>query len=200
MKDRVLVAITGGIGSGKTTVSKIIEECGFKVFSCDEIYKEISKTDNYLNDLKRIFPFAVEKNGELNREELAKVVFDSPINLKRLNDLAHPIILFELNKRIEKEKGIIFCEVPLLFEGNLQEKFDYVLIVLRELPLRIESIIKRDCTTSEKVLKRVENQFNYDTIKSPPSNYFLIENNEGIEKLKEEINNLIKILTVKHKL
>lgn len=198
MKDRVSVAITGGIGSGKTTVSKLIKECGFKVFSCDEIYKEISKTQNYLSELGKLFPFVIDEKGKLNREELAKTVFGNSENLKKLNALAHPMILSELNKRIEKEKGVVFCEIPLLFECNLQEEFDYVLIVLRELSLRIESIIKRDSTTSEKVLKRIENQFNYDTIKSPPSNYFFIENNEGVHKLKEQVENLLKILNVKH--
>ena len=197
MKDRVSVAITGGIGSGKTTVSKLIKECGFKVFSCDEIYKEISKTQNYLSELGKLFPFVIDEKGKLNREELAKTVFGNSENLKKLNALAHPMILSELNKRIEKEKGVVFCEIPLLFECNLQEEFDYVLIVLRELSLRIESIIKRDSTTSEKVLKRIENQFNYDTIKSPPSNYFFIENNEGVHKLKEQVENLLKILNKK---
>ena len=80
----------------------------------------------------------------------------------------------------------------------MQEKFDYVLIVVRDLSLRIQSIINRDSTTADNALKRIENQFNYDTIKSPPSNYFLIKNNEGIEKLKEQIENLIKTLNVKH--
>ncbi len=198
MKDRVLVAITGGIGSGKTTVSKLIEERGFKVFSCDEIYKEISKTEEYLNELKKVFPFCIDENGELNRPALSEIVFNDAAKLKQLNALAHPIVLSELETKIEQEKGLIFCEVPLLFESNLQDKFDYVFIVLRPLDFRVESVIKRDATTAENALKRIENQFNYDDIKNPPSNYLIIENKEGIVELQNQIDNLIKGFSVKH--
>ena len=198
MKGRVLVAITGGIGSGKTTVSKLIEERGFKVFSCDEIYKEISKTEEYLKELKKVFPFCIDGNGEFDRRALAEIVFNDAEKLKQLNALAHPIVLSELERKIKQEKGLVFCEVPLLFEGNLQDKFDYVLIVLRQLDLRVESIIKRDTTTAENALKRIENQFNYDDIKNPPSNYLIIENKEGIGELQNQIDNLIQKLFVKH--
>ena len=197
MKDRVLFAITGGIGSGKTTVSRLIEEYGFKVFSCDEIYKEISKTSKYLNELKNTFPFAVDENGELNRKELSKAVFSDPIKLKKLNELSHPMILSELDRRVEKESGLIFCEVPLLFESNLQEKFDYVLIVLRPLSSRLEAIVERDGITKESALKRIENQFNYDNFNDFSSNYLIIENKAGLQELKEQIEKIIKKLTVK---
>lgn len=200
MKDRVLVAITGGIGSGKTTVSKIIKENGFKVFSCDEIYKEISKTDVFINRLKEVFPFAIDRNMQLNREKLAQLVFNDPIQLKKLNELSHPMVLSELKKRVEQEKGIVFCEVPLLFECNLQKKFDYVIIVLRPLSSRIDAVVGRDSTTVENVLKRIKNQFNYDNIQDLPANYFLIQNKKGIKDLNVQIENLIKSLTVKHKM
>ena len=200
MKDRVLVAITGGIGSGKTCVSKIIEKYGFKVFSCDEIYREISKTENYINRLKEVFPFAVDENGGLNRAELSKAVFNNQTQLNKLNKLAHPLILSELERRIAKEKGLIFCEVPLLFETGLQEKFDYVLIVLRPLSARIDAVIERDLTTKEEVLKRVENQFNYENIEKFPPNYLIIENKAGLQELKEQTENLIKKLIVKHEM
>ena len=200
MKGRVLVAITGGIGSGKTTVSKLIEEIGFKVFSCDEIYKDIAKTPEYLNSLKTIFPFVVDGNNELNRTELARVVFNDSVQLKKLNELSHPIIISELERRIRNENGLIFCEVPLLFEGNLQEKFDYVLIVLRPLPLRVDSIVERDGITKEDALKRIKNQFDYDKLNDFPQNYAVIENKEDVKELKIQVQNLIEKLLVKHEL
>ena len=200
MKDRVLVAITGGIGSGKTTVSKLIKESGFKVFSCDEIYKEIAETPAYLNLLKKIFPFAFDDNNEFNRKELAKVVFSDPIQLKKLNDLSHPIILSELESKICNENGLIFCEVPLLFEGSLQDKFDDILIVSRPLPLRLDAIVERDGITKEDALKRIKNQFNYENLNDFPANYFIIDNNAGIQKLKIQVQNLIEKLIVKHNL
>ena len=85
--------------------------------------------------------------------------------------MAHPLILSELDGKIEQEKGLVFCEVPLLFEENLQNKFDYVLIVLRSLSLRVESIVKRDSMTREKALNRIQNQFDYDNMKNLPSNF-----------------------------
>lgn len=194
MKDRVSVAITGGIGSGKTTVSKIIEGLGYKVFSCDEIYKEISKTSNYLNEISKVFPLVVE-NGVLNRSALAEIVFYDSKELKKLNALAHPLILSELDGKIEQEKGLVFCEVPLLFEENLQNKFDYVLIVLRPLSLRVESIVKRDSMTREKALNRIQNQFDYDNMKNLPSNFLIIKNEKGILELKDQVEEAIKIIS-----
>ena len=112
----------------------------------------------------------------------------------------HPIIISELERRIRNENGLIFCEVPLLFEGNLQEKFDYVLIVLRPLPLRVDSIVERDGITNEDALKRIKNQFDYDKLNDFPQNYAVIENKEGVKELKIQVQNLIEKLLVKHEL
>lgn len=186
------IALTGGIGSGKSTVLTFLSERGFPTFSCDEIYKEIILTPTYIQKISKIFPGCVE-GGKINRKILAQTVFTNPENLARLNAIVHPLIMDVLfNKMNACKKEIVFAEVPLLFEGNYEGLFDGVLVVLRDKEQRIQSIIQRDGLDREEALRRIAMQFDYDN----PQNRFencnaiLIYNNGNLEDLKSKISAL----------
>ena len=184
------IAITGGIGSGKSLVGKYISQLGYDVFSCDSIYLEISKTTSYITQLEKMFPEAVVQ-GEIDRKVLSQTVFNSPEKRAQLNKLSHPLIMQTLAKRMEESKNeFVFAEVPLLFEGNYQNEFDYVLVVLRSLDARVTSLMSRDTTTKEECLKRIQAQFDYNKAKlenSFPKHCIFIENNSDIENLQKNI-------------
>ncbi len=186
------IAITGGIGSGKSLVGKILKEKGYPVFSCDEIYKEITQEKEYLERLKGEFPFAI-KNGELDKKALSSVVFSDERALKKLNSIAHPYILTRLKQRMQnlKEK-LVFAEVPLLFEENLQLEFDNVIVVLRSIEKRIKSIELRDGINENEIKKRIASQFDYDKNKSYLiENYYVIENEDSIVRLQKKLEEIL---------
>ena len=107
------IAITGGIGSGKSTVAKIISREGYPVFSCDEIYNELLCRREFLNKIAQEFEGVLNPDGTLDRVKLSEKVFIDKAELEKLNSITHPAIMEEVFKRSAGYK-ISFTEVPLL--------------------------------------------------------------------------------------
>lgn len=158
---QIKVAITGGIGSGKSTVSRFIRDMGFPVFSCDEIYKEVIRSQEYINQIKNIFPEAVIC-GEIKRNVLSKIIFDDPKKRELLNNISHPIIMKKLLDVMSYSKSeIVFAEVPLLFEGNFEYLFDRIIVIIRKNEERVKAIAARDGIALDEIEKRIASQFDY---------------------------------------
>lgn len=192
MKKNTLIAITGGIGSGKSLVLDTLKEKGAKTLSCDLVTDEVYKKLFVKRRLAKMFPSA--KSGRIiphvNKKEIAKTVFSNKAKLKELTDFLTPIILKETLKKAKKLTGQVFVEVPLLFECNAQNEFDKVVVVKRNLEDRIQSVIKRSNLSREQVIERINSQFNYDN--ADLSHYQVILNDGNIETLKQKTLELIK--------
>ena len=130
MRNNFKIAITGGIGSGKSTVSKFIKQRGFNVISCDDIYRELLQKEYFLKELAKLFGDRAVSNGKLNRKYLSEIVFSDSEKLELLNRFTHPAIMRECFARMKDELN--FCEIPLLFESGYQNLFDNVIVVLRD--------------------------------------------------------------------
>ncbi len=185
------IAITGGIGSGKSTVSEIIKSFGYSVYSCDEIYKDIVKEEDYLNSLKLTFGERCVKDGVIDRAYLSSLVFSSKENVIKLNCISHPLIMDRLISLMKGDKGLSFAEVPLLFEGGFESMFDGVIIVYRSLNERIRAVMERDGTTYEKVLDRINNQVDYGKLKN--EGYMVVKNTD-MQSLKDEVRRVLNRL------
>ena len=173
-----LIAVTGGIGSGKTVVMGYLKECGYTVVSCDDINKELYNKFWVKRGLKKLFPAAAKGliNITIDKSVIANEVFSDREKLKKLNSFMHPKILKEASRRAH---GLTFMEVPLLYECNLQKQFDGVIVILRSVKDRIESVKSRSNLTEEQVIMRMRNQINYDTFDFGDA---VIINNDGDEK------------------
>ena len=185
------IAITGGIGSGKSTVCDILKEHGYEVFSCDEIYKNLLCDALYVEKVKAAFPNAVEC-GRVNLNKLSSIVFNNETDLKKLNDIAHPAIMQKLLNEMNTAAGkLVFAEVPLLFEGEYEHLFDKIFVVTRNRDERIASVMKRSNLTREEVLSRMQMQFPYDTQTAKTHfkkvNAFIIQNVGDFNQLKDNI-------------
>lgn len=198
-KKNLLVAITGGIGSGKTTLSNLIKAKGYKVFSCDEICAEIYKKRGFLKRLKKIFPNAVEGRVFLsaNKKVIREQTFNNEENLKKLNALLHPIIMKKLMASLGKQKGIVFGEVPLLFEGGFEDLFDEVIVVIREKTDKIESVKNRSGLTDTEIEEVMNAQIDYDS--TDFSKYIVIKNDGDVSILNEKAKAVISSLINKYK-
>lgn len=198
---KIKVAITGGIGSGKSMVAEKVQELGYPVFSCDKIYKEtIYHSKEYQSVLVKSFPNCAN-DGKIKKELLAAYVFQDRDALKKLNDLAHPRIMQKLEEQMHLASGIVFAEVPLLFEGGYENLFDYVIVITRNLDLRIHSIVARDNVSADEAKKRIACQFDYDSMIAQllfnNEKYYLIENNGSIEDLNNQVEYIIKCILMK---
>lgn len=188
------LAITGGIGSGKSRVAEIIKREGYPVFSCDEIYGELLKDKNFLNNLVNNFGDILDVNGDLDRKKLSAIVFSDRRKLKLLNELTHTEIMGEALKRAESFR-LSFCEVPLLFENGYEKLFDGVIVVLRNEEDRISSVVNRDKISREEVIKRINRQYNYSN--SDFAEYYVIYNNSDFYELEQKTLKILESIVNK---
>ena len=190
MKQNKKIAITGGIGSGKSLLGEILKGMGYEVISCDAIYAQMLQEEEYLALLKARFPDCF-LGAMLDKKRLAERVFSNEENRKALESLAHPFIMQRLLAQMEG-KGIVFAEVPLLFEGGYEGLFDYVIALVRSQEERVKAVMERSGLTQEEVLSRMQSQF--DPARLSGKDCIIVENNGTKEELtlraKEIINQL----------
>lgn len=194
----IKIAVTGGIGSGKSTVCKIIAESGYPVFSCDEEYKLLLNGGSLPKELAENFGEDIlNGDGSVNRKILSGKIFGDRKKLEQLNKITHPKIFSSLFKKSEGIEGIVFFEVPLLFEGDYQNLFDGVIVILRNINERINGIVKRDKLTEEEVLVRLNNQINYE--KYDFTKYYVIHNDVNLNNLCDITREILSKITKEYK-
>lgn len=154
-----LIAITGGIASGKSVVSKWFEKQKFLVFYADKIGHDFFEEQYFINKIKNIFGLEIIIKGSVNRAKLGEIVFDNAEKRKQLNELLHP----EIRKRMQQiidtsSQEILIFEIPLLFENGLQNAFDLTINISAQNEIRIKRIIERDGITKKAAQKRISSQ------------------------------------------
>lgn len=194
-QSNVKIAITGGIGSGKSTVAEIIRRQGYAVFSCDEIYNELLQNAVFVNKLAEEFDGVLTPDGAIDRVKLSEKVFSDKSALKRLNAFTHPAVMDEVLKKSERY-NLSFTEVPLLFENGYEKFFDGVIVVLRDEEERISSVIKRDETDREKVILRIKSQFNYNN--DVFAKYYVIRNGGNFDDLAAKTYEIVGNIKAKY--
>ncbi len=190
-KKKLKIAITGGIGSGKSEALQTLAEYGFNTISCDEIAKNLFNKRCVKEKLQTLFPSAVKDlEMPVDRKKIAEEVFNDKEKLKGLNAITHPLIMEDALAVANDFDGVTFIEVPLLFEGGFESSFDKVIVVVRELNARVESVKKRSAISEEDILARIKNQIDYDC--ADFSNYVVVENNGNLEEFKNKIIDIAK--------
>lgn len=190
-----IIALTGGIGSGKSFALSVIKGAGFYTVSCDEIVAELYKKRWFLKELKKIFPFAVYGKIRLkvDKKIIAKEVFVNGEKREKLNALTHSKVLERALKKSNKhgrKKGVAFVEVPLLFEGDFQGDFDGVVVIKRDVVERIKCVIMRSNLKKEQVESRINAQIDYDNFDF--SKYIVINNNGNKIEFEKSVLNTLK--------
>lgn len=183
MMQRIKIAVTGGIGSGKTAVCRILSDLGYPVFSCDEISRGLWKDEAYLDLLATNFPRCVT-DGKIDKKKLSKIIFSDSDARKRLEALSHPRIMQALMREMDRF-SVSFAEVPLLFEGGYESLFDGVLLVERTEVTRIASVMRRDCISEEEVKQRISSQFS--DAEREKDGVVILKNDGTLAALKESV-------------
>ena len=189
----VIIGLTGGIGSGKTTLVNYMESLGIPVFIADEEAKKAMQSPHVLEEVKTSFGTAIFENGHLNRQQLASIVFSNPDKLKELNSIIHPEVkrLFAIWLDQHKTVPFVVYEVAILFESGSYQNCDYIITVTAPLEDRITRVMQRDNCSREQVLQRINAQWT-DEERAAKSN-FVIDNTNS-KSAKNEIDKILKIL------
>ncbi|MBI3124139.1 MAG: dephospho-CoA kinase [Ignavibacteriales bacterium] len=193
---KIKVAITGGIGSGKSSVSDYLEKKGHSVLRADLIAKELMAQDAQIKK-KLIEEFGEESysNDKLNTQYLAANVFSKEENVQKINSIVHPPVLEKIDqlaKEIFKNQDIVFIETALVYEANLEDFFDYVLLVLADEKTRIERIINREKVTEEQVRARMQYQIPDEEKKDDAD--FVLDNNTTLQELENRVEFLLILI------
>jgi dephospho-CoA kinase len=172
------IGITGGIGSGKSTVAKLFEVLGIPVYYADDAGKNLMNEDEELKEkVKQHFGDATYKDGLLDRKYLANIVFNDPEKLQLLNSLVHPATLIDAERWMkEQTSAYAVKEAALIFESGAQQFLDYVIGVYAPAPLRIQRAMHRNNIPRDEVLARMNKQID-ETIKMRLCD-FIITNDE----------------------
>lgn len=154
------IGLTGGIGSGKSTVAQLFELLGIPVYYADDAAKKLMNTDEELkNSIKKNFGAQAYKNNLLDRQYMATVVFNDPEKLKVLNSLVHPATLKDAGQWMQRQTTpYVIKEAALLFESGADKMLDHVIGVAAPEELRIKRVMKRDGVSREEVIKRLSKQ------------------------------------------
>lgn len=182
-----VIGLTGGIGSGKSSILSVFKEKGIPAFNADQEAKKLMQEDtNLLNKLRQLFGDNIFEFGKLDRNRLATIVFSDPSKLAELNALIHPVVAtrFESFKKAHKTHYLI-KEAAILFETGGWKNCDQTILVCAPLEQRIERVIQRDNSTREAVISRINNQWS-DEKKIPLADFVI--HNENWNKTLLEIN------------
>lgn len=188
-----IIGLTGGIGSGKSTVLAMLRKKGAAVFVADEVAKSLMNTDAELrNEVIQHFGEAAYPDGTLNRAYLAKLVFNDKNKLQLLNSFVHPRVRNEFRKTIKsaKEKFLIY-EAAILFESGSDTLCDYIILVTAKKEDRIDRVVARDQISDSEVMARMQHQ--QDSSHHFENVNFIIRNQE-IVHTKSQVDTIFELL------
>ena len=194
----IIVGLTGGIGSGKTTIGKRFASFGVPVYIADDEAKALMNRSKVIKrKLIQLFGELAYVDGKLNRPYLASQIFNDKSLLSKMNAIVHPKVGAHFKRWLKKQDApYIIKEVAIIFENNLEYQYDYIISVVADKDLRIDRVIKRDSSSKEKVESIMRNQLP-DSEKIEKSD-FVIYNNDlelaysQVQEIHQEILKKVK--------
>lgn len=189
-----VIGLTGGIGTGKSTVSNLLEVHGFKIVDADVASREaVEKGSEGLQQVKQVFgDKAVDQNGEMDRKYIGEIVFNDAKKRKELNQIIHPIVREIMNEQKEQylsEGYNVIMDIPLLFENNLQDTVDETWLVYASESIQVERLMERNDLSQEEAKARVYSQISIDKKRRMADH--VIDNRGTLLELKQNVEQLL---------
>lgn len=186
-----VIGITGGIASGKSSVSNYIESLGYPVIDADKLTHELYlKGERGYNAVLYLFGDELEKDGRIDRDALREIVFNDNKKLELLNEAMHPIIYDEMKRRLEMFDGMVFLDVPLLFESGFDSLCDSTILVYVERDIQTERLMKRDGILKFDAIKKISKQDSLESKRDKAT--YIIDNSGEIDATLKQIDNLLE--------
>jgi dephospho-CoA kinase len=190
------VAITGNIGSGKSSFCDFLSEMNFKVIKADELAKEVMTKDERVKQeiIKQFGRSSYNQNG-LNKSYLSEKVFSNPTNLEKINSIVHPVVVKKVVEEMDaelKKVDIVFHEAALIYEADIENLFDHVVLITSDDYLRKQRVISNYKLSEAEFAKREANQIPQEEKMKRAD--FTFTNNATLADLKIKAKLLIKLL------
>jgi len=171
----LVIGITGGIGSGKSTLSKRLREAGYAVYDTDSAARRLQNENTEIrHQISTLFGAEAYTDNVLNRKYIAGIVFQQSELLRRLNAIVHPAVRadFKIWAELHSGESLLFLECAILFEGEFHRLVDKIILVTAPQSIRIQRVVKRDGLTQSQVLERINNQLT-DTEMAAKSDFII---------------------------
>jgi dephospho-CoA kinase len=190
-----IVGLTGGIGSGKSTIAAYLRSKGIPVYIADEAAKKLMYSPKILKKIKLAFGETIFEDELLNKEKLAQIVFNDVNKLKVLNAIIHPAVKADFKKwlKVHHEEPLVVKEAAILFESGTNKDCDAVITVVAPLDLRIARVVARDKCSKMQIMKRIKNQWT-DEMRLAKSDYS-IDNND-LKNAFEQVDDILKKIAI----
>ncbi len=198
----ILIGLTGGISTGKSTVSKIIMEKGYPLIDADKIAREVVEINKpaYIKIVDEFGEYILLDDKSIDRKALGKIIFSNKEYREKLNNIIHPYIFEAIKLKIDElspKRKVVFLDIPLLFEQyDLWQEynitFDEIWLVYLDKDTQIERLMKRDGISKEEALIKIESQMDIEYKKTRSSK--TIDNAGDIEHLRKQVDKLLKRL------
>ena len=192
-KNRVVAALTGSIGTGKTVVLDYFRDnLGFKTVSADAIGHEILQKPEIIDEIVDAFGKSILKDGGIDRAALGKIVFSDKTELLKLNEITHPAILKRMFEIIDdlSQRSPVIVEAAILIEAGWQKYFDTVMLVYCRPEIQLYRLMTRDGISREEAEKKIKSQMSFEEKK--PFATHLIDTSFGIEVTKITLEKIAK--------
>jgi dephospho-CoA kinase len=192
-----LIGLTGGIGSGKSTVANVFRTLGIPVYESDSRARELMHVDDQLRQkIVALFgPEAYSPDRMLNRKWIASLVFNDQSLLEKLNEIVHPAVYQDLllwsNEQSQKQAPYLIQESAIIFEEHLARRMKAVILVVAPEEIRIGRVTRRDKVSSENVLERIKHQWP-DSEKIPLADYIIY--NDGERSLIDQVMDIDRMI------
>ncbi len=189
----LIVGLTGGIVSGKTTIAKMFQELGAQVIDADEIARKVVRPGEkaWQGIVEYFGPGILREDLEINRKKLADIVFSNKEKLAVLNSITHPEIILMLKKQINQLKNkyqkniICIVEAPLLFEAHLEDMMDKIIVVYLNREEQLKRLLLRNNLTREEAIQRIESQMPLEEKLSRAD--YVIDNCFSLQQTKKKV-------------
>ena len=192
-----IIGLTGGIGSGKSTIAKYFESKGIPVYIADTEAKKIMAFPETIDQIATVFGNEIKRNNQIETKALSSIVFNDPEKLQILNSIIHPLVKKHFDDWVNKNNKYPFVikEAAILFESGSWKYCDKIITITASEETRIKRVMERDHSSREEVLARIKNQWS-DTEKISKSDFVIV--NENLTDTEHQFQEILKKLKILH--
>ena len=186
----MIIGLTGSIATGKSTLSKYLKDLGYLVINTDDIAHQVLTFPHIIKKIESLVNQDVVESGIINRKKLGDIVFNDSEKLRILNNITHPEIYRITKDLIEKQSGVVFVEVPLLFETNFTSLVDKIIVISADEKIQIKRLKKRNKITKNEAINLINKQMSLNE-KARLADY-VIDNSSTIKHMERQVLNLLE--------